>query len=228
MIIRIKKEVFKKYPQLRVGFIILSNIDNKSKLNGSKHLIKENEKLIKLTFNRDTIKNHDLIQPWSVVQQEFGKKAHHYHTSIEKLIQTILKNKTVATKDSLTNLVRSLSLRYIFPFGIDDLVKVEGNIIFNLAGGNERRNILNKLKLGDLYYKDGKNILGTKLDYWKSNKTKVNSATKMALVHIEALPPISSKDLNYYLKEIKGLVKVFCGGKAKSFVLSRRKSSFKI
>tara|TARA_Y100000310_G_C20414687_1_gene683710 strand:+ start:19 stop:705 length:687 start_codon:yes stop_codon:yes gene_type:complete len=228
MIIRIKKEVFKKHPELRVAFIVLSNIDNKSKFKESKHLIKENEKLIKLTFNRDTIKNHDLIQPWSVVQQEFGKRAQHYHTSVEKLIQAVLKRKTVATGDSLTNLVRSLSLRYIFPFGIDDLANVEGNIIFDLAKGNERKNVLNKLKPGDLYYKDNKNILGAKLDYWKSNKTKVNSATKLALVHIEALPPINNKDLTHYLQQIKGLVKVFCGGKAKSFVLSKRKNSFKI
>ncbi len=228
MIIRIKKEVFNRYPELRVAFIILSDIDNKSRFKESKHLIKENEKLIKLTFNRDSIKNHDLIQPWALAQQEFGKKAYHYHTSVEKLIQTVLKRKTVAAKDSLTNLIRSLSLRYIFPFGIDDLSKIEGNIVFDLAKGDERKNILNKLQVGDLYYKDKNNILGAKLDYWKSNKTRIDSKTNFALVHIGALPPISNKDLNHYLKEIKGLVKVFCGGRIKSVVLSKRKNSFKI
>ena len=66
MKITIKPEVFQKIdPQFRVGFILASGIDNKSKATKVDHLLTEMQKAVLLSFNKDTVKTHHLISPWN-------------------------------------------------------------------------------------------------------------------------------------------------------------------
>lgn len=225
MKITLNKEVFKKYPQLKIAFFHLKKFDNKSKLEESRHLLQEAEQLIRLTFNKETIKNHYLISPWAVAQQEFGKEAKHYNTSVERLMKRVLAKKTVATKDVLTNLVRYIALKNIVPLAVDDLAKVEGDLNFSMAKGGEKVSILKNLKKDALYYRDSKKVLGTKLDYWKSSKTALDNSTTTALVHLEALPPITVKKLNEIIRDAKELLCSFCAGTLNVFILDKKKSS---
>ena len=223
--VRIKKEVFNKFnPKLRIGLIKVNYCDNKSKLKQSQQLLKEVEQVTRMTFNKTKIKDYSLIAPWRVAQEEFGKKAQHYHTSVERLLKVVLKRKSVATKDVLTNLVRYLSLKYLVPFGLDDYSKISGDLTFSLATGREKVGMLRKVKKGVLYYKDNKIVLGTKLDYWKSKKTALSSDSKFALVHLEALPPVKVKELNRMVKEAKELISSFCQAEVKSAVLHQKKN----
>ncbi len=230
MKISIEKEVFKKFQnQFQVAFILFNGIDNKTKLEEAKELLREVEKVIRLTFNRDSIKTHHLISPWNVIRQEFGKEAKHYHTSVELLLKSVLGKKHLAAGDVLTNLVRYLALKQIIPVGIDDPQKIEGEIVFSIAGasgkGKKEFSGIKKLPKGELYYHDEKKVLGTKLDYWKNEKTKLTAKSNSALVHFEALPPFGSEQLITLLKEAVGLVQSFCGGEVKVFVLNKNNLS---
>ncbi len=227
MKISIEKEVFRKFhPEFQVAFILFKGIDNKTKLKESKELLKEIEKVVRLTFNKDTIKTHHLISPWKVAKQEFGKEARHYHTSVELLLKTVLGRKSVAAGDVLTNLVRYLALKQIIPMGIDDPQKISGEITFALAGSSgEGKKMkvegIKKIPRGELYYHDEKKVLGRKLDYWKNEKTKLTAKSTSALVHFEALPPFTSEKLINLLKEVVNLGQSFCGGEVKVFVLNK-------
>ena len=73
MKISINKKVFSRFhSKFKVAFILVKNIDNNSKLRESLHLLEEAEQLIRLSFNKETVKNHHLMAPWSVAQEEFG------------------------------------------------------------------------------------------------------------------------------------------------------------
>ena len=224
MKISIKKEVFKKFPKIKIALILAENIDNKKKLKESIQLLQEVEQLIRLTFNKETIKNHHLIAPWAVAQEEFGKNAQHHHTSVERLLKNVLTGKSVVTKDVVTNLLRYLALKHIVPLGVDDYQKINGDLTFSLSSGKEKIDVLRKLKKGALIYGDKKNILGTKLDFWKSKKTVLSKNSKSALIHFDILPPIDKKKLDILVKETKDLITSFCDGKVKVVVLNKNKS----
>ncbi len=229
MIVRIKKEVFDKLDsKLRVGLIKVNYSNNQSKLKQSVKLLKEVEQMRRMTFNKVSVKDHSLIAPWRVAQEVFGKKAKHYHTSVERLLKVVLKRKSVATKNTLTNLVRYLSLKHLVPYGLDDYGKISEGLTFALATGRERVGPLRTVKKGALYYKDKKNVLGTKLDYWKSKKTILDRNSKLALIHIGALPPVNSKELNKVMKEAKNLISSFCQAKVESTVLHKKKNFIRI
>ena len=146
MKISIDKKVFNSYPKLRMAFILAEDIDNKANLQQSKHLLNDSVKLTKLIFHKDTVKNHDLIKPWDIAKADFGKKAKHYHTSVEKLIQNVLKGKKVTSNDTISNIISQISLRHIIPFGADDIYKIHKKITFKVASGKERKGILKSLK----------------------------------------------------------------------------------
>jgi DNA/RNA-binding domain of Phe-tRNA-synthetase-like protein len=222
MKISIEKSVFKKFPKLRLVFLQLENMDNHKLYPKSVHLVKEAEKLISLTFTPETLINHNLISPWSVAKEEFGRKAKSYHTSVELLVRDVLKQKTVVANDVLTNLIKYISLKRIVPIAVDDMDKILGDLTFSLASGWERGRVLKNLEKGTLYYKDEKSVLGAKLDYWKSKRTLVQASTTKALVHLDIMPPITPALEKTIIKSLKGLIKVFCGGKIKIFVLDKQ------
>ncbi len=212
MKITIKPEVFRKFPQLKVAFIVTQNFDNKSKAQKANHLLAEMQKVILLTFNKDTVKSHLLVAPWNIAKEEFGKKAKHYNTSVEILLEKTLRKQDLKTKDTATALLRYLALKHIVPFGADDLAKLQGDIAFEI----------NK---GDISYHDAKKVLGKKLDYWKNMKTALKTASASALIHFEFLPPVNPAKQREILEEAAGLIQTFCGGKIKVVVLDKKKNS---
>ena len=210
MKITIKREVFKKFhPQFRAAFLLATGIDNKSKVQKADHLLAEIQKVILLTFNKDTVKSHLLVAPWNVAKEEFGKKAKHYNTSVEILLEKTLRKQNIKTKDTTTALLRYLALKHIVPFGADDPAKLKGDITF-------------EVKKGDLQYRDAEKVLGKKLDYWKNTKTTVKATSKSALIHFEFLPPIDIGKQREILTEAVELIKAFCGGETKVEVVDKK------
>ncbi|MEK6899855.1 MAG: hypothetical protein AABX05_01900, partial [Nanoarchaeota archaeon] len=215
MKIKIDPIVFQKFhPKLRIAFFHAAGIDNKSKAKEAQHLLKEIEKIVLLTSNKKNFKSELLLEPWAVAKQEFGKKAHHYHTSVEQLLKKVLEHKNVAAKDTMTSLMHYLALKHILPMSADDPSKISGNITFSVSTKKD-----DKLKKGELYYHDAKSVLGTKLDYWKNAKAVLKPSSRSALAHIEFLPPVSLQKQKEAIAEMTELLKTFCGGKVKVAVL---------
>ncbi len=218
MNITIQKEVFSRFPKLRIALLRAQYIDNKSKLPESQHLLQEAKKLVRLTFNNDTVKTHHLIAPWAAAQKEFGKEAHHYHTALEKLLQRVLDGKEVIEKNIVQNIVNYLMLKHLVPMAADDTEQMDREVEFALASGREQG-----LKKGELYYRDRKQMVGAKLDYWKNPKTAVTPKTESVLIHVDALPPFPRSRVKELLIEAQQLLTTFCGGKTRIVVLWRRK-----
>lgn len=212
MKITVKPEVFQKlHPKFTAAFVLATGIDNRAKAKEAGHLLREIERMVLMTFNKDTYKTHNLIAPWTAAKLEFGKEAKHYHTSVELLLKKVLNHKNVVAKDTATNLLRYLALKHIVPASADDLEKIAGELTF-------------ALRKKDLYYRDAKKVLGTKLDHWKNAETALRPGTRSALIHFEFLPPVSAEKQKEILKETEELLQAFCGGKVKVAVLDKKKN----
>ena len=229
MKISIKSDVFKRFhPDLKIAFILVSEMNNKKKVHESKHLLKEIENLTRLSFHKNTPESHDFIVPWTLAKLDFGEKAKHYDTSLEKLLKKVLRNRTTGKSDVLTNILNLISLKHMVPFGTDNFQKIEGDMIFDVVKSGKKKGMLRKLHKGDLYYQDKQGILGTKLDSWKNRRTNVTGTTKSALIHFERLPPVTRKKMNEILEETINLIESFCEAKTKLFILDKNQNSLEI
>ncbi len=225
MKISINPEVFKKYPKLSIAFILAKNIDNQKKLAESLELLEEAEELVRLTYNKDSLKSHQLIAPWRVAREEFGEKARHYHTSVEKLLGAVLAKKKIAANDVATNLAHYLALKHVVPYGLDDYKKIKEKLSIGISSKKERLGFLKNMEAGSLYYRDAEKVLSAKLDYWKNPKTALTPDSTSVLIHFEALPPLTSQKLNEIAKEATELINSFCEGKAQYFILNKNSRS---
>ncbi len=223
MKITIEKEVFKNYPKLRIAFIVAEDLKNHDNLKEAKLLLKETEKLVKLTFHKDNVKNHLLVSNWTLAQEALGKKAKHYQTSLERLLKTALSRKTNSTKDTLTTLINFLSIKHLVPVGVDDFFKIKKRIIFDVTKKGRKKG-----EPGELHYEDADEILSTKLDFWKNKRTVPGPFTAKALIHFDILPPINDKKIGLLIKETKSLLKDFCNAKTHFFILDKKKNSIEI
>ncbi len=218
MKVSISSRVFTHFnPQFNLALLLITGIDNIAKLSDSLHVLHDVEQSIRLTFHKDTIQTHHLISPWNIITQKLVPGAKHYHTQVELLLKKVLARKSIKRKDTVGNLIQYVSLRHIVPISADDVDLLHGDLIFAISRGG-------KGKKGNLYYHDQKRVLGKKLDYWKSSKTAVSAKTTSALIHIEAIPPVSAGDLKNISLELGNLITGFCGGKVKRVILGRKKS----
>jgi DNA/RNA-binding domain of Phe-tRNA-synthetase-like protein len=226
MKIIINKKVFSKHPKFALGFILAKNIQN-TNLESTKHLLNEIKILTKSVFNKDNIKSHGLISPYKVLQEEFkGKK--HLHTSIETLLKKTLSKKSITSNNSTINTIRYIALKNIVPFGLDDFHKIKGDLKFSISNGAEKIWVLRKLKKGDIYYKDKKSVIASKLDFKKNPRTKVKNHTVSALIHFDALFPITKPKLNAILKETKELLEATTNCQAQIFILDNTNNQIKL
>jgi DNA/RNA-binding domain of Phe-tRNA-synthetase-like protein len=228
MIISINKKVFRKFAKLKIILFKIKDFDNKSQLKESKLLLKDIETYTRLTFNKDTIKTHYLISPLNVAKADFGRNAKHYHTSVEKLLQNVLKKKRVSTNNVISNIFRYLSLKHIVPYALDDFDKIEGDLKFSLANGKEKIKWLNKLEKNNLFYGDEKRVIGVKFDHWKNPYNKVTATTNKVLGNFLALPPTSQKVINDLIKDAKSLIKTFCNASVDVYILDNNNSSIEL
>src|SRR3989344_5025805 len=164
MKISINTKVFETFNRnLKIAFILVRDLNNQTKVEEAKHLLQEVEKLVRLNFHKKQIKDNSFIEPWALAQLEFGGKAHHYHTSVERLLKVVLSGKTVAKSDALDNILHYIALKYVVPVSVDDFHKIEGDLTFDVVKSAGKKGLLKSLKRGELYYHDAKGILGTQV-----------------------------------------------------------------
>ena len=209
------------------AFILASHLDNKILHKEARNLLVDIEHYVRLTFHKETFATHKLISPWESAKEHFKGKAHHYHTSVEKLLKKVLAKKSVATKNVAHNLVHYLSLKHIIPMTLDDADKIVGDVTLSISNGRRRMGY-KKIPKGVLMYEDNakkKKVIGTMFGYKKLARTKVGPKTKTILIQINAMPPITGKKFDEIVKETAELFASFTDGKVQTLILNKRNQS---
>jgi len=227
----ISKKILEKYPKLNIGIVAAKGIDNKGKNKEIDSLLKEAENFIRLNFVPEQLSKHEMISPWRTSYSEFGSKPSKYHSSIEALMRRILKGNSIPLINKLVNLYNYLSLKHLIPMGSDDLDKVDGDISLTFAEGSERFKPLGSPDItenpdkNEIVYKDSSKILCRKWNWRDCDDTKITEDSKNLIIYVEGLPPVTKKKLISVCKELADLIKTFCKGEAKYYILNKANNS---
>ena len=228
MKVKIHKSVFTEFPKLRVALLLVTEIDNKTKLEESVNLLEDIGEFARLTFNKDTLENHSLLATWKLAQENSGKDIKQRQSALEKNLNRVLANKDISKKNVLDNILNYVSLKNLIPITADDCAEIKGEIHFKIIKGTEKLKSLKQLPKGVLFYRDSTKVLGTKFDFWKSPHARLTPETWSALIHLEAIAPMTNKRFNEVVRETKDLVQVFTGGEVTKLVLDKKESEGKL
>ena len=229
---KISKKILEKFPELNIGVLVVQDIDNSGSNKAITKLLRKQESEIRKNFNTETLSQNPKISAWRTAYSSFGAKPKKYKCSVENLYRMILNEIELKPISNLVDIYNYVSIKYIIPLGGDDTDKIDGTVTLKIAKGDEPFTVLNSEevkspKQGEVIYADDKEVLCRRWNWRECDKSKMTENTKNATLVIEGLPPFTKADISNIMTELAELVKKFCGGKSKMFILNNSLSEIK-
>ena len=222
----VSPDVFESHPDLMIGVVVTTEIDNTNSSPEIAELLRDAEHLVQKTIKLDYFKDHPNIEALQEVHRSFGSNPNKYPPSIQALVKRILKGGELPSINPLVDLYNVISLRYVVCAGAEDLDSCEGDIRLAFADGNESFVLLGETEesppdLGELVYKDDIGVICRKLNWREGDRTKTSDKTSNAIVIIEGFPPFTQEHLEQAANEISELLQKYCHAHTKTEILDK-------
>ncbi len=218
MLFKIDPRIFRDYPGVVIGIVAAHDINNKDDNQEVRDLLIKSQKHITSVLQLSDLAEHQHIIPWRNAYKKFGAKPKKHLSSIENLVQRILKRQSLRSINTLVDLYNVISLRYLIPAGGEDLDTIDGNIELTIAGDHEKPVVLlgdqqaRTPQSGEVIYKDNNGAICRRWNWKEADRTKLTKDTRDAFLVLEALPPVKKEILEIALHELAWLIEKYCGG----------------
>jgi len=204
------------YPSLCIGVVIARGVDNRPG-GAAAELLATRTAEVRYSLGASPLGQHPRIIPWRNAYSAFGAKPSKYNCSVEALLRRVQKGDVLPSINPLVDLYNSISLKYVIPAGGEDLAKVEGDVTLTFATGNERYIGLNSdlpdnPKAGEVVYTDARDVLCRRWNWRESDKTKLTTETREAVIVLEGLAPVTREEIAAATGEMAELITAHCGG----------------
>lgn len=224
MIIRIDREIWDRFPHLKIGILIARNVNNNVQNHDILNQLRKCEHDAKNKYSQIDLGNVEKLIDWREAYRSFGYKPSSTRCSAEALLRRALKDNALPDINPMVNLYNSISLKHTLPMGADDLDRLEGDLRLTIAkgdepfvalGGGEKETAIP----GEVIYRDDKEITCKAWNWRECDKTKLTAQTKNAALVIEGLEHAHLSEIAHALKELKELIERYCGGTFEMYLL---------
>jgi DNA/RNA-binding domain of Phe-tRNA-synthetase-like protein len=222
----IQKELFDILPDLTLGMVVVTGVDNTHPSKEIDDLLSQSIEEMGKNFVFEKAQDHPRIKPWRIAFSKLGISGSKFPSSIESMARRILKGDPFPKINPLVDLYNSISLRYLVPMGGHDLDTLEGNIHLRFAegwepfspmGGGERM-IVPK---GELVYRDDQEVLTRNWVWRQCEKDKATEKTRNVFIPIDVLGEVGSERAAEIIQELSHLIPKYFGGILFSAILNR-------
>ncbi|MBS3921431.1 MAG: hypothetical protein KG012_21365 [Deltaproteobacteria bacterium] len=230
MYFSIQKELFDLLPDLTIGMVVATGLDNTHSSSEIDQRLQEAIEALKKNFVGDKAQDHPRIKPWRTAFTRLGISGSKFPSSVESMARRILKGDPFPKINPLVDLYNSISLRYLVPMGGHDLDTLQGNIYLRFAegwepftpmGGGERVAV----PKGELVYRDDQEVLTRNWVWRQCEKDKADEKTRNIFIPIDVLGEVGSGLAGEIVRDLSEGVPKFLGGTLFSAILNRENPS---
>ncbi len=221
----INPQIFEKWPNAKLGVVLIFGMNNS----------KQNDEILKLMQNQtekckefagQDLKSLPFISCWREAYRVFGASPKKYPSSVEALVERTSKGGKLPNINSLVNLYNYLSLKYLLPFGGEDLDEIKGNVELAFAKGDEKGKYIGSDKEEaalpqEVVYKDDAGFICRRWNWREADRTKFTDNTKNAVLVAEIISPEFEKQLQDGINELAKLIEKHLGGKVNIYFLDK-------
>jgi DNA/RNA-binding domain of Phe-tRNA-synthetase-like protein len=228
----VREEIFRTFPESRIGVAAFSRVDNAGERPALTDLLRIEQDGAARRLGSAPVAEHPRIVPWREAYRAFGAKPKDHPSSIENLLRRVAKGQPLRSVNPLVDLYNVVSLRHFVPVGGEDLDAVDGDVELRFAGDGEPAVRLlgepeaRPPKRGEVIYADRAGALCRRWNWKEADRTKLTEATTRGFLVIEALPPAGRAELDAALADLAALVTEHCGGTVRTGVLDRETALF--
>ncbi|WP_312113326.1 B3/B4 domain-containing protein [Brevibacillus reuszeri] len=220
----IEDDFWSLFPQAKIGTVICKGIDNSIRdVEIYEKLLQEAEKEALKFFSQEEFSANPVISVWREAFQKFKTKKG-ARCSIEALLKRVKNGNHIGTINPLVDIYNSISLRYGFPVGGEDIDTFVGDLRLTQANGNEPFIPLGSDENASPYeeeivYKDDEGAICRCWNWREALRTMLTEHTKHAFLCIELVDETRSEEFDLALKELADLVSHHLGGTVRIEVL---------
>ena len=226
MRLSVDPEIFDRYPDLLLGALVLSDVENSGQHDELSGLLREAQAEVRRSLAGVTLSEHPRIASWREAYRAFGVKAKQYPSSIENLLKRVTKGEELRSINPLVDLYNVVSMRHLIPVGGEDIDALQGDLRLRIAGEDEPAIHLlgdseaKAPKPGEVMYADDAGAICRRFNWKEADRSKLTENTRRAVLVVEALPPVTEAELQSVLAELAELAGRFCGAAATPHVIS--------
>lgn len=189
----IDKNVRMHYPDLRIGIVIASNVNNSDyseelEVYMRKQFLAFAEKYREL----DEFLSHKNIKCWQEIYRSFGVNPKRRKPTAESLLTRTVRNRFIPHINPVVDSYLVAETLCCLPIGGYDLDKISGDISLRIADGGEcfwgiGSSTEEKISKGEIIYSDNVRILTRRWNYQDAEYTKIEeNLTKRVALFTEA------------------------------------------
>ncbi|GAB1530246.1 MULTISPECIES: B3/4 domain-containing protein [Brevibacillus] len=220
----VEDDFWSLFPHAKIGIVICQGIDNSSRdVEKYEKLLREAEKEAHKFLRLEEFSSNPVISVWREAFQKFKTKKG-ARCSIEALLKRVKNGNPIGTINPLVDIYNSISLRYGFPCGGEDIDTFIGDIRLTQANGNEPFLPLGQDENaspyeGEIVYKDDEGAICRCWNWREAQRTMLTENTKNAFLCMELVDETRIDEFHMALKELSDLVPLHLGGMVKMEVL---------
>ena len=211
----VKDEFWNLFPDATLGVLVLNNVEedkvlSEDELNEIKKLLNSSNEIAKKYVPSDVISENDVVKVWRDAYSKFPTKKG-ARCSLENLLKRVLHDNPVGTILPSVDITNSISLKYAFPIGAEDIDKIDGDIRLDIMEGNEKFIPLGSeeedppLK-GELAYADDYGVVCRCFNWRDGKRTCIDDKTRNEFIIMECLEKDRVDELSEALNELKDLM----------------------
>lgn len=222
----IEEDFWNLFPNARIGIVTCHGIDNS---------IKDSDKYAKMLLDSETeahkffteaeFSSNPVVSAWREAFTKFKTKKG-ARASIEALLKRVHNGNHIGNINPLVDIYNSISLKYGFPCGGEDIDSFDGNIRLTRALGNEPFVPLgsdenNPPYEGEVVYKDDAGAICRCWNWREALRTILTENTRNAFLCIELTDDRRIDSLMDALNDLAALVSQNLGGKNNVHILDK-------
>jgi DNA/RNA-binding domain of Phe-tRNA-synthetase-like protein len=229
----VSPEVLAKFPHYIRGVVIAQGVSNHGEDQRLIELLRKAVEDAARDESLQDIKNHPRIAPWRRAYADFGTNPNKFNCSIESLARRARRGDQLPYINTMVAVFNYFSLKHMVPSGGDDLDLVDGDLRLTLAKGDEpfvplgADAVENPLP-GEVIYVDNSKVMCRRWNWRQSAQTKLSPTTTKVAINVDCLPPVSRDEAEAITAELAELVREFCGGEVKYFLLDAARNQIEI
>lgn len=217
MQISIEETILKKYPTTEIGYLVAA-----VKVKKTDPFVEDLKQSLSgvlkgLGINATNFVAHPKLSIWrKIYKEDFQVKERSYRSSIEALLQRIVKGKELWSICNVVDLYNCCSILSLLPMGGYDLSKISGDIKVRYAregelfhGIGERLKI--ETKSHHIVYADDQRLMCWLWNHKDACETCIDENTQQVIFFIDSVDSLNSNTIQEALKQLSiNLEKIEC------------------
>ncbi|MBI3887596.1 hypothetical protein HY310_00830 [Candidatus Microgenomates bacterium] len=230
---KIEKSVFDKFPNLVIALPVITDFDNTKSAPEALKFLRETEEELKKNLTLEKFWQDPRVTAYLDCFKAFGVDPEKFRPAHVALTKRVLEGGQLPDINPMVNLYNAISIKYLTPFGGENLNAIYGDFVLKFANGGEEWIPIGGDKSkpavkGELVWGDDLDLSTRALNWRQCDRTKMTLETKNGYFVMDGFSNINKDNIKKAAEEfVNEAVKLF-GGEAKIYWLDSNNPEIEI